>query len=605
MFQDFEDLAPKGDTAARVTALRAAIAENGVQAFLVPHSDEHQNEFLPAHAERLHWLTGFSGSAGTAIVAEDKAVLFVDGRYTLQARAQVDTALFEILQVPGHRPSHWIAEHLNEGDAVGYDVNLHTVNEIARLSKTLEESGITLKPLGANPIDTLWTDRPAPPAGPAYPHGIAFSGKTAAEKIAEVQESLTHAKADALLVTMLDSVAWLFNIRGSDIKHLPVVIASAIVPVEGRPTLFIDPSKLGDNVRGALADTVEFLPPAELDARLEALGTQKAKVKLDPSTTPARFENTLKDAGAEVLHRTDPCVAAKAVKTEAEIAGARAAHLRDGAAVVRFLAWLDETAESGEIDEVQAAGKLESFRADTGELKEISFDSISAAGPNGAVVHYRPMAATARKLEPESLYLIDSGAQYEDGTTDITRTVAIGQPTPEMRRHYTLVLKGHIAVSKARFPEKTRGQDLDPLARLPLWQAGLDYDHGTGHGVGSFLSVHEGPQRLSRTGSVELKPGMILSNEPGYYREGEYGIRIENLILVTEPEAIEGGEREMMGFETLTLAPYNFRLVEPMLLNSEELAWLNAYHARVRETLEPLLDEAAKSWLAKATAALQ
>jgi Xaa-Pro aminopeptidase len=605
MFQDFEDLAPKGDTSARVKALRAAMADEGVQAFLVPHSDEHQNEFLPAHAERLHWLTGFSGSAGTAIVAADKAVLFVDGRYTLQARAQVDTNLFEILQIPGHRASHWLTEHLKEGDAVGYDVNLHTVSEIARLSKALEESGITMKPLGANPIDTLWTDRPAPPAGPAYPHGEAFSGKSAGEKIAQVQESLKEAKADALLITMLDSVAWLFNIRGSDIKHLPVVIASAIVPAEGRPTLFIDPKKLGDNVRGALADTVEFLPPVELDARLEALGGSKAKVKLDPSTTPARFENTLKDAGAEVLHRTDPCIAAKAVKTEAEIAGARAAHLRDGAAVVRFLAWLDDTAESSEIDEVQAAGKLESFRADTGELKEISFDSISAAGPNGAVVHYRPMAATARKLEPESLYLIDSGAQYEDGTTDITRTVAIGQPTPQMRRHYTLVLKGHIAVSKARFPEKTRGQDLDPLARLPLWQAGLDYDHGTGHGVGSFLSVHEGPQRLSRTGTVELKPGMILSNEPGYYREGEYGIRIENLILVTPPEAIEGGEREMMGFETLTLAPYDFRLVEPMLLTSEELAWLNAYHARVRETLEPLLDEAAKSWLAKATAALQ
>ncbi|ODA69003.1 putative peptidase [Methyloligella halotolerans] len=538
-------------------------------------------------------------------MAADKAVLFVDGRYTLQARTQVDTGLFEILQVPGHRPSRWIAEHLAEGDAVGYDVNLHTVSEIARLSKALEESGIALKPLGANPIDGLWADRPAPPDGPAYPHGLAFAGRSAEEKIADVQETLKSAKADALLVTMLDSVAWLFNIRGSDIKHLPVVIASAIVPVEGRPTLFIDPKKLGDNVRGALADTVEFLPPSELDSRLEALGNRKVTVTLDPSTTPARFENALKEAGAEILHRTDPCIAAKAVKTAAEIAGARAAHLRDGAAVVRFLAWLDEAAQDGGIDEVQAAGKLESFRADTGELKEISFDSISAAGPNGAVVHYRPMAATARKLEPESLYLIDSGAQYEDGTTDITRTVAIGQPTPEMRRHYTLVLKGHIAVSKARFPEKTRGQDLDPLARLPLWQAGLDYDHGTGHGVGSFLSVHEGPQRLSRTGTVELKPGVILSNEPGYYREGEYGIRIENLILVTEPQAIEGGEREMMGFETLTLAPYDFRLIEPMLLTSEELAWLNAYHARVRETLEPLLDEAEISWLAKATAALQ
>ncbi|XSG82900.1 MAG: aminopeptidase P family protein [Methyloligella sp. ZOD6] len=605
MFQDFEETAPKGDTAGRLKDLRAAMAEEGVQAFLVPHSDEHQNEFLPPHAERLHWLTGFSGSAGTAIVAETEAVLFVDGRYTLQAKAQVDTGLFEILQVPGHRPSHWIAETLQRGDAVGYDVNLHTVGEIARLKQRLDEAGIALLPLRANPIDTLWTDRPAPPDGPAYPHGLAFSGKGTAEKIADIQESLRHAKADALLVTMLDSVAWLFNIRGSDIKHLPVVIATAVVPAEGRPTLFIDPKKLGDNVRGALAGTVEFLPPAELDERLQVLGATKAKVKLDPSTTPARYENTLKAAGAEILHRTDPCIAAKAVKTEAEIAGARAAHLRDGAAMVRFLAWLDAAAASGTLDEVQAAEKLESFRADTGELKEISFDSISAAGPNGAVVHYRPMAATAQKLMPNSLYLIDSGAQYEDGTTDITRTVAIGQPSPQMRRHYTLVLKGHIAVSKARFPEKTRGQDLDPLARVPLWLAGLDYDHGTGHGVGSFLSVHEGPQRLSRTGTVELKPGMILSNEPGYYREGEYGIRIENLVLVTPPAPIEGGEREMMGFETLTLAPYDPRLIEPILLTSEELSWLNAYHGRVREALEPLVDAETRDWLAKATAALQ
>ncbi|MEG6509133.1 aminopeptidase P family protein [Methyloligella sp. 2.7D] len=602
MFQTYDETPPSGSAADRLGALRDALDTHGIQGFLVPHSDEHQNEFLPASAERLHWLTGFSGSAGTAIVTLDDAVLFVDGRYRLQARQQVDTGLYEILQIPGHRPSHWIAEKLSAGDKLGYDANLHTVKEIERLTETLGESGISLVPLADNPIDSLWTGRPPAPSAPAYPHGERFSGKSAQEKIAHVREQLDHAGADALLLTMLDSIAWLFNIRGGDISHTPLVLSFALVPAEGRPTLFVDPAKIGDNVRGALGELIDFQPPKALDDALAALGAEKAVVKLDPTTTPARFENVLRDAGASILHRTDPCIAAKAIKTEAEIEGARAAHLRDGIAMARFLAWLDREGQDGGVDEVDAAVKLESFRADTGELKEISFDSISAAGPNGAVVHYRPMNATKRKLEPGSLYLIDSGAQYEDGTTDITRTVAIGAPTPEMRRHYTLVLKGHIAVSRARFPEKTRGQDLDPLARLPLWQAGLDYDHGTGHGVGSFLSVHEGPQRLSRAGTVELKPGMILSNEPGYYREGEYGIRIENLVLVTPPAPIEGGEREMLGFETLTLAPYDNRLIEIALLTSEEITWLNDYNTRVRDALIPGLRGADIDWLRQATA---
>ncbi len=379
-----------------------------------------------------------------------------------------------------------------------------------------------------------------------------------------------------------NSIAWLFNIRGGDIAHSPLALAFALVPTRGKPALFIDPAKLGDNVRGHLKETAELLPPDALDARLKALGEKGARVRLDPETTPVRFAHILEAAGAKIVAGDDPCILPKAIKNATEIEGARAAHLRDGAAVVRFLAWLDENSPSGRVDEIGAAMKLEEFRRETGELKDLSFDSISAAGPHGAVVHYRPTTASNLKLKARSLYLINSGGQYADGTTDITRSVAIGTPSAEMRRHYTLVLKGHIAVATARFPKGTRGQDIDPFARRPLWQAGLDFDHGTGHGVGSYLSVHEPPQRISRTGSVELKPGMILSNEPGLYREGSYGIRLENLVLVTPPKPIKGGTREMLGFETLTLVPFDRRLIDPSLLDRDELAWLNAYHAQVQ-----------------------
>jgi Xaa-Pro aminopeptidase len=368
--------------------------------------------------------------------------------------------------------------------------------------------------------------------------------------------------------------------------------------------LFIDPAKVGDNVRGHLREAVELLPPDALDARLKSLGQKGARVRLDPETTPVRFKQVLEAAGAKIVAGEDPCILPKAIKTTAEIKGARAAHLRDGAAVSRFLAWLDEYSPSGRVDEISAAMKLEDFRRESGELKDISFDSISAAGPHGSVVHYRPTTVSNLKLKPRSLYLIDSGGQYADGTTDITRTIAIGTPSAEMRRHYTLVLKGHIAIAAVRFPKGTRGQDIDPFARRPLWEAGLDFDHGTGHGVGSYLSVHEPPQRISRHGTVELQPGMILSNEPGLYREGEYGIRLENLVLVTPPAAIKGGTREMLGFETLTLVPFDRRLIGPSLLTRDELAWLNAYHAEVRRKIEKLLRGSSRSWLRDATATL-
>jgi Xaa-Pro aminopeptidase len=605
MFQSFEEVTSPDAAPERVRALRREIKSRQLKGFLVPHSDEHQDEVLPPSAERLRWLTGFTGSAGAAIVLENAAALFVDGRYTLQARAQTDTSVFEVLQTPEAKASKWLVSRLPKGGAVGYDPNLHTIKEIARLTESLGMVGIRLEPQANNPIDLLWQDRPASFPAPVVLHGLEFAGRSAAEKVAEVQESLKRDKADAVLLTLLDSIAWLFNIRGADISHSPLALAFALVPARGKPSLFIDPAKVGDNVRGHLKDAVELLTPDALEGRLTALGQKSAPVRLDPETTPVRFAQILEAAGAKIVAGDDPCILPKAIKNAAEIEGARAAHFRDGAAVARFLAWLDENSPSGRVDEIGAAMKLEQFRRETGELKDISFDSISAAGPHGAVVHYRPTTASNLRLKSRSLYLIDSGGQYADGTTDITRTIAIGTPSADMRRNYTLVLKAHIAIASARFPKGTRGQDIDPFARRPLWEAGLDFDHGTGHGVGSYLSVHEPPQRISRHGAVELQPGMILSNEPGLYREGEYGIRLENLVLVRPPAAIKGGTREMLGFETLTLVPFDKRLIEAAALTEQELAWLNAYHTEVKRKLQPLLKGADRSWLREATAAIR
>lgn len=602
MFQSFDEVTSPGAAPDRVQALRRELKSRNLNGFLVPHSDEHQDEFLTPAAERLRWLTGFAGSAGAAIVLENAATLFVDGRYTLQARDQVDGSIFEVLQTPEAKASTWLVKKLPKGGAVGYDPALHTIKEIERLTETLAKAGIRLEPQATNPIDLLWQDRPAPPSAPVVPHALALAGRSAREKVRAVQEILKRDKADAVLLSMLDSIAWLFNIRGTDISHSPLALAFAIVPVRGKPSLFIDPAKVGDNVRGHLRDAVEILHADALDAGLEALGEKSARVRLDPETTPVRFAQVLKAQGATIVPGDDPCILPKAIKNTAEISGARAAHLRDGTAMVRFLAWLDDNSLSGGVDEVSAAMKLEEFRRETGELKDISFDSISATGPHGAVVHYRPTTRTSLKLRPRSLYLIDSGGQYADGTTDVTRTIAIGTPTGAMRRHYTLVLKAHIAIASARFPKGTRGQDLDPFARRPLWDAGLDFDHGTGHGVGSYLCVHEPPQRLSRHGTVALQPGMILSNEPGLYREGKYGIRLENLVLVTPPVPIKGGDRDMMGFETLTLVPFDGRLIDPNLLTGEELGWLNAYHAEVRRKIGPGLKGRDRAWLREATA---
>jgi Xaa-Pro aminopeptidase len=601
MFQLFDDVSSPGASADRIKALQGELKSRKLKGLLVPHSDEHQNEYLAPQFERLAWLTGFTGSAGTAVVLDKDAALFVDGRYILQARAQADPALFEVLQTPEAKASNWIAEKLGKSGSVGYDPALHTVREIERLTETLAKSGIKLVPVETNLIDAIWQDRPKPAATAVVPHGIEYAGRSAQEKIRDVQAVLAAEKTDAVLLTLLDSIAWLFNIRGGDIKHTPVALAFAIVPASGRPTLFIDLAKIGDNVKGEIRETADLAEPAALTERLKALGEAQARVRLDPDTAPMRFAQALKADGAQIVPGQDPCLLPKAIKNATEIAGARTAHLRDGLAMVRFLAWLDEVVVPGKIDEVAAAIKLEDCRRESGQLKDISFDTISAAGANGAIVHYRPTTKSKRVLEAGSLYLIDSGAQYREATTDVTRTIAVGTPTAEMRRHYGLVLKAHIAIATARFPKGTRGQDLDPFARRPLWEAGLDFDHGTGHGIGSYLSVHEGPQRLSRLGTVELEPGMILSNEPGYYREGHYGIRLENLVLVTALEKISGGTREMMGFDPLTLVPFDRRLIDPKQLLPWELAWLNAYHARVRREIEPILLSDDRAWLRHAT----
>ena len=605
MYQSFDDVSAPGASEERLQGLRRVLKSRKLKGFLVPHNDEYQNEFLPPPAERLAWLTGFTGSAGAAIVLEDAAALFVDGRYTLQARAQVDTALFEVLQTPEAKASHWLKDRLGKGAVLGYDPSLHSIKEVGRLAEALGKVGIKLEPVATNPIDRLWQDRPKPSLNPVTVHGIEYSGRDAKEKIRDVQAILKRDRADAALLTLLDSIAWLFNIRGGDIKHTPVALAFAIVPVVGRPTLFIDPAKLTDQVKIYLSDFADVAPPNALTPKLRDFGHSGVRVRLDPDSAPVRFAQLLESEGAKIVRGEDPCILPKAIKNPTEIAGARAAHVRDGVAMVRFLAWLDDNAGAGRIDEIEAARKLETFRRETGQLKDISFPTILASGVNGAIVHYRPTTARKKALASGDLCLIDSGGQYLEGTTDVTRTVAIGKPSAEMRRHYTLVLKSHIAVDTARFPKGTRGQDIDPFARRPLWQAGLDFDHGTGHGVGSYLSVHEGPARLSRHGSAELEPGMILSNEPGYYRESHYGIRLENLVLVTPLQPIEGGNREMMGFESLTLVPFDRRLIDAKQLLPAERDWLNAYHARVRREIEPLLVSDDRPWLREATAPIR
>jgi Xaa-Pro aminopeptidase len=592
----------------KLKRLRASLAEAGLAGFLVPHADEYQSEYPPPSAERLAWLTGFTGSAGFAIVLGKKAAIFVDGRYTLQAEAQVDGTVFQREHLIEHPPAKWLAAHARPGDRIGYDPWLLTLAGVRRFTEACKSAGAELVPLDANPIDAIWTDRPAPPLGAVTLHPVALAGEEAAHKVERLQAALAEKKVDAAVLSQSDSIAWLFNIRGSDVAHNPTALAFALLPATGRPAVFIDGRKLSNSVRAAFADLADLEAPAALADRLASLGGRR--VLVDPQETSDAIRRIVVTAGGTIIDGADPVALPKARKNETELAGMRRAHLRDGVAMVRFLAWLDK-AEPGSLDEIAAAEKLRAFRADTAakdgmELVDLSFETISGAGPNGAIVHYRVTPETNRRLEAKSLYLVDSGGQYRDGTTDITRTVAVGTPTAEMRQRFTLVLKGHIAIATARFPAGTSGGQIDALARIALWKAGCNYDHGTGHGVGAFLSVHEGPARISKTGSgVPLEPGMVLSNEPGYYKAGAYGIRTENLVIVTPPAPIPGGDRDMLGFETLTLCPIDRRLVDPSLMTPAEIAWLDGYHGWVAASLAPRLDAADRDWLVAATAPIR
>ena len=600
-FQTFDDDTQAAASAPRLAALRAELARRGLAGFIVPRADRHQNEYVPAAEERLAWLTGFAGSAGVAVVLMDRAALFVDGRYTLQVREQVDTSLFAIEHLVELPPDQWLEKNLTSGDKFGYDPWLHTVESAEKLAKACTAAGATLTPAEPDPIDAIWNGRPPPPLGPVVLHDIRYAGEEATTKLSRLRPEIGKLKADVLVVSDPHAVAWTFNIRGSDVAHTPLPLAFATIPCEGRPALYVDGRKLSNDVRHQLEALADVRPPEAFAPDLAALGHAGKTVRLDQATAADALARLVTSAGGKVARGPDPIALMKAIKNSVEIAGGRAAHVRDGAAVVRFLAWLAREAPAGTLTEIDAVEALESFRRETGVLKDISFPTISGAGPDGAIVHYRVTRKTNRRIAPNELFLIDSGAQYEDGTTDITRTVAIGEPNAEMRERFTRVLKGHIAIARAVFPDGTTGAQLDPLARQFLWSAGLDFDHGTGHGVGSYLSVHEGPARISKLGSAALRRGMILSNEPGYYKANDYGIRIENLVLVIEARPVAGAEKPLNAFETLTLAPIDRTLIEPQLLINDERGWLDDYHARVGATLSPLVDENTRAWLIAAT----
>jgi len=596
-FQTFTDDRIAGDAAAQLAALRAELAQRKLDGFLAPRADEHQNEYVPRCSERLAWLTGFTGSAGFAVVLEKEAAIFVDGRYVIQVRQEVDPSLIaphEIFETP---PARWIAEHAREGARIGYDPWVHTSGQIERMANILAEKKITLVPLDSNPIDACWTDRPKPPLAPISLHPPRYAGESVKSKLARIRKEL--GEADAALISDPHSIAWAFNIRGADVGHTPIALAFAIAPRDGAPKLYVDDAKLSDKTRAALEKFLVVAAPCELAGDLARAGGRRETILFDAATAPMKLVESLREAGGKPRLADDPIALMKAIKNETELAGARAAHIRDGAALTRFLAWFSENAPKGRLTEIGAAQALETFRRESGELRDISFPTISAFGAHAAIPHYRVTEKSDLRIG-RGVYLVDSGAQYLDGTTDVTRTVCVGRATKRLREHFTRVLKGHIAIARAVFPKGASGAQLDALARFSLWEAGLDFDHGVGHGVGSYLSVHEGPQRISKAGTTPLAPGMILSNEPGYYRAGEYGIRLENLVIVEKRE-IPGGEREMRGFETITLAPFDLNCVEPSLLSRDEIAWLDAYHARVRKTLSPLLDAGTRKWLREAT----
>ncbi len=594
---------------ARLAALRAQLKNEQLDGFVVPICDEHMSEYVGDYAQRLGWLTGFGGSAGSAVVLSEEAAIFTDGRYTLQVREQVDGKHWQYVGVPQTSIADWLQDHAPTGARIGYDAWVHTKGWVESATKALAAKGAELVAVKSNPIDRVWAEQPQKSVAKLIVHDTQYAGQSSAEKRAAVAEWLTAHKLDSAVISALDSVAWLLNIRGSDVSNTPVALSFVLAYADGTADLFVAPEKIDDAIRAHLGNAVRLRDPSEFVPELRSMSGKR--IAVDPDRAVAAIFGALQAGGAHIIEARDPTILPKAVKNPIEQSGHRAAQARDGAALSRFLHWMHETAYTGELNELSAAARLKAFREDTGMLKDLSFETISAAGPNGAHCHYKVDESTNRSIDPNSIYLVDSGGQYLDGTTDVTRTIWVGpgQPTAEMKDRFTRVLKGHIALACAVFPEGTRGAQLDSMARASLWQAGLDYAHGTGHGVGSFLAVHEGPQRIAKfaggqAGSDEpLQAGMILSNEPGYYKSGEYGIRIENLILVEERN-IAGAEGRYFGFETLTFAPIDKNLVDVSLLNSDELRWWNDYHAKVLAIVGPQLEGEALAWTKAACAEL-
>ncbi|MBX8784294.1 aminopeptidase P family protein [Ochrobactrum sp. GRS2] len=607
MFQNFEVSSNPATGAPRVAKLREELNRLQLDGFLVPRADEHQGEYVPLRAQRLGWLTGFTGSAGAALILKNKAYVFVDGRYTLQVRTQTDPAVFDIESLVDNPPATWLEKN-GKGLVIGFDPWLHTIAETRALKAALEAQGGQLVPVQDNLVDLVWTDQPAAPLEPVTIQPLQYAGQEPRAKLNLLSEAVAESGAGATILTDPSSVAWAFNIRGRDVSNTPLPLSFALIAADGQHILFIDKRKLPIETEAYLTQLTKIIAPNQMENTLAQLAGEGASFMLDPALAAEKLRMIITQANGTVIEGTDPARLPRAMKNKAELDGSRAAHERDGVAMVKFFSWLDSQ-PAGSVDEISAAQQLETSRRTVGEmfqkpLEDLSFDSISGAGSDGAIIHYRVNTDTNRKLKDGELYLIDSGAQYRDGTTDITRTVAIGEVSAFEKKTFTLVLKGVIALSRLRFPVGTRGQDIDAFARAALWQHGYDYAHGTGHGVGSYLAVHEGPQSISKRGAQELKTGMILSNEPGYYRPGEFGIRIENLIIVKEPQAIDGGDIAMHEFETLTFCPIDRRLIDVSLLNADELTWLNDYHAQTRDKLLPHCSEDEKNWLIAATEAL-
>jgi len=600
-FQTFEEPESGVALTARLAAFREELLRRKLTGFVIPRADQQQNEYVPPSDERLAWLTGFTGSAGMAIVLLQDAAVFVDGRYTLQAAKQVDVNAWSIQSLVEPPPETWLTDQLKPGDRLGFDPWLHTSAAAERLAAACAKAGAELVAVDSNPLDQVWTERPAPPLGAVSIHGLEFAGVSEADKLAQIRAEMERLRVDALVLSDSHAVAWTFNIRGADVSHTPLPLSYALVPKHGRPQVFIDHRKLSNSARNHLEVSADVQEPDALTSALNDLAASGASIALDNATAADALSRLITAAGGTPVRGADPVALLKAVKNPVEIKGTQTAHRRDAVALARFLAWIDREAPKGKLTEIDTVEALETFRRQTGALKDVSFPTIAGTGPNGAIVHYRVTRKTNRRIAPGDLLLIDSGAQYEDGTTDVTRTIAIGEPTDEMRDRFTRVLRGHIAIARAAFPDGTTGAQLDTLARQFLWHAGLDFAHGTGHGVGSYLSVHEGPARISKLGTTPLKRGMILSNEPGYYKTDGFGIRIENLELVVEAH-IEGAEQPMNAFETLTLAPIDRRLINVHRISKRELKWINDYHARVRREVMPLLDdEPTRTWLEAAT----